>query len=128
MSKKVETPAVKARKTKLSNKSVEELIQIILRKDEVERKQQAVIKSLTLDIEQYKEDAQLGNEFKDKYNAAINCLDNAKADMDGTLDRLDDVTNQLQAYKSKAELWKYIAVGSIICAVVAVIIGFWRIL
>lgn len=51
MSKKKETPAIKARKTKLNQKSTEELIQIILRKDAVERKNNEIIQGYKNDLE-----------------------------------------------------------------------------
>ena len=41
----------KSRKTKLSKKSVEELVNIILRKDDVERRKDNLIKALKINIQ-----------------------------------------------------------------------------
>ena len=49
---KKETSVTKQRKTKLSKKNCEELISIIMRKDEVERKNNAVIKQLKDELAQ----------------------------------------------------------------------------
>ena len=50
MSKELST-SEKSRKTKLSKKSVEELVNIILRKDDVERRKDNLIKALKIDIQ-----------------------------------------------------------------------------
>lgn len=50
MSKELST-AEKSRKTKLSKKSVEELVNIILRKDDVERRKDNLIKALKINIQ-----------------------------------------------------------------------------
>ena len=43
--------AEKSRKTKLSKKSVEELVNIILRKDDVERRKDNLIKALKINVQ-----------------------------------------------------------------------------
>ena len=50
MSKELST-AEKSRKTKLSKKSVEELVNIILRKDDVERRKDNLIKALKINVQ-----------------------------------------------------------------------------
>ena len=50
MSKELST-AEKSRKTKLSKKSVEELVNIILRKDDVERRKNNLIKALKINVQ-----------------------------------------------------------------------------
>lgn len=50
MSKELST-AEKSRKTKLSKKSIEELVNIILRKDDVERRKDNLIKALKINIQ-----------------------------------------------------------------------------
>ena len=50
MNKELST-AEKSRKTKLSKKSVEELVNIILRKDDVERRKDNLIKALKINVQ-----------------------------------------------------------------------------
>ena len=50
MSKELST-SEKSRKTKLSKKSIEELVNIILRKDDVERRKDNLIKALKINIQ-----------------------------------------------------------------------------
>lgn len=50
MAKELST-SEKSRKTKLSKKSVEELVNIILRKDDVERRKDNLIKALKINIQ-----------------------------------------------------------------------------
>lgn len=50
MSKELST-AEKSRKTKLSKKSIEELVNIILRKDDVERRKDNLIKALKINVQ-----------------------------------------------------------------------------
>ena len=51
MKEKELSVAEKTRKTKLSKKSVDELVNIILRKDDIERKNNKIIKCLKTNIE-----------------------------------------------------------------------------
>ena len=51
MKEKELSVAEKTRKTKLSKKSVDELVNIILRKDDIERKNNKLIKCLKINIE-----------------------------------------------------------------------------
>ena len=53
MAKELST-SEKSRKTKLSKKSVEELVNIILRKDDVERRKDNLIKALKINIQGFK--------------------------------------------------------------------------
>lgn len=65
------TPQVKSRKTKLGKKSVEELIDIILRKDKTEKNLNALVASL-----------------KGEVNTLTGRLNNCSKDMAGTLETL----------------------------------------
>ena len=57
--------AEKSRKTKLSKKSVEELVNIILRKDDVERRKDNLIKALKINIQGLeKKNESLNNDIK----------------------------------------------------------------
>lgn len=78
MAKNAKTPVIKARETKLSKKSVEELIEIILRKDSVERKLNSQIIALKSEV----------NELNSK-------MENAVKDMDGTLSALNENKEKL---------------------------------
>ena len=74
MAKTAKEIAVKGRQTKLGKKSAEELITIVLRKDEVERKL----------------NAQISN-FKGEINSLNACISACKKDMDGTLKELKNL-------------------------------------
>jgi len=78
MAKNAKTPVIKARETKLSKKSVEELIDIILRKDSVERKLNSQIVTL-----------------KSEVNDINSRMENAVKDMDGTLSALNENKEKL---------------------------------
>ena len=57
--------AEKSRKTKLSKKSVEELVNIVLRKDDVERRKDNLIKALKINIQGLeKKNESLNNDIK----------------------------------------------------------------
>lgn len=78
MAKNAKTPVIKARETKLSKKSVEELIDIILRKDSVERKLNTQIISL-----------------KSEVNDLNSRMENAIKDMNGTLSAFNETKEKL---------------------------------
>ena len=79
MAKNVNEKALKTRQTKLSKKSSEELVQIILRKDNIEKNLNGQIINL-----------------KGEVNSLSTRVNNFDADMEGTLQSLD-------AYKGRVE-------------------------
>lgn len=86
MAKNAKTAAVKGRETKLNKKSVEELIQIILRKDATERNYAAQIKSLKAEV-----------------NELVSRLDNSVKDMEGTQKTIENLKTK---YNSQIEATK----------------------
>ena len=84
MKEKELSVAEKTRKTKLSKKSVDELVNIILRKDDIERKNNKLIKCLKINIE--------GLEKKTKGLEEDNkCLETANVNLNNSFDRLNKV-------------------------------------
>ena len=106
MKEKELSVAEKTRKTKLSKKSVDELVNIILRKDDIERKNNKLIKCLKTNIE--------GLEKKNKTLAEDNkCLEDANVNLNNsfnelnraykeTIKKLDDSLNTIQHYDDNA--------------------------
>lgn len=94
--------AEKTRKTKLSKKSVDELVNIILRKDDIERKNNKLIKCLKINIE--------GLEKKNKgLEEDIKCLEVTNVNLDNafnevnkaykeTVKKLDDSVTTIKHY------------------------------
>lgn len=78
------TPQVKGRQTKLSKKSTEELIEIILRKDKTENNLNNQIKSL-----------------KSESNSISAKLQNCKADMDGTMETIESYKSNLKVLNER---------------------------
>lgn len=84
MKEKELSVAEKTRKTKLSKKSIDELVNIILRKDDIERKNNKLIKCLKINIE--------GLEKKTKGLEEDNtCLEDANVNLNNSFDRLNKV-------------------------------------
>ena len=84
MKEKELSVAEKTRKTKLSKKSVDELVNIILRKDDIERKNNKLIKCLKINID--------GLEKKNKSLEEDNkCLEDANVNLNNSFDRLNKV-------------------------------------
>ena len=106
MKEKELSVAEKTRKTKLSKKSVDELVNIILRKDDIERKNNKLIKCLKINIE--------GLEKKSKSIEEDNkCLETANVNLNNsfnelnkvykeTVKKLDDSLNTIQHYDDNA--------------------------
>lgn len=141
MKEKELSVAEKSRKTKLSKKSVDELVNIILRKDDIERKNNKLIKCLKINIE--------GLEKKNKGLEEDNkCLEAANVNLNNsfnelnkvykeTIKKLDDSLNTIQHYdndifslqdkinklvKSNARCFGYgLVVGAVIVLVVKLI-------
>lgn len=141
MKEKELSVAEKTRKTKLSKKSVDELVNIILRKDDIERKNNKLIKCLKINID--------GLEKKTKGLEEDNtCLEDANVNLNNsfnelnkvykeTIKKLDDSLNTIQHYdndifslqdkinrlvKSNSKCFSYgLLVGAIIVLVVKLI-------
>lgn len=102
MKEKELSVAEKTRKTKLSKKSVDELVNIILRKDDIERKNNKLIKCLKINIE--------GLEKKIKGLEEDNkCLETSNVNLDNafnevnkaykeTIKKLDDSVTTIKHY------------------------------
>ena len=84
MAKNGKTAAVKGRETKLNKKSNDELIQIILKKDKVERNLNNQIKSL-----------------KGEINALSTRIKNFDSDMEGTIQTIESYKDQVKTLQEK---------------------------
>ena len=141
MKEKELSVAEKTRKTKLSKKSVDELVNIILRKDDIERKNNKLIKYLKINIDGLEKKAK-GLEEDNK------CLEDANVNLDNsfnelnkvykeTIKKLDDSLNTIQHYdndifslqdkinrlvKSNSKCFSYgLIIGAVIVLVVKLI-------
>ena len=99
--------AKKSRKTKLSKKSVEELVNIVLRKDDVERRKDNLIKALKINIQGLeKKNESLNNDIKNaetEYNdlqkrnfAVIKAREDFKFEVESLITQLKDSETQLK--------------------------------
>ena len=84
MTKNGKTAAVKGRETKLNKKSNDELIQIILKKDKVERNLNNQIKSL-----------------KGEINSLSVRIKNFDSDMEGTIQAIESYKDQVKTLQEK---------------------------
>lgn len=84
MAKNGKTAAVKGRETKLNKKSNDELIQIILKKDKVERNLNNQIKSL-----------------KGEINSLSTRVKNFDSDMEGTIQTIESYKDQVKTLQEK---------------------------
>ena len=84
MAKNGKTAAVKGRETKLNKKSNDKLIQIILKKDKVERNLNNQIKSL-----------------KGEINALSTRIKNFDSDMEGTIQTIESYKDQVKTLQEK---------------------------
>lgn len=102
MKEKELSVAEKTRKTKLSKKSIDELVNIILRKDDIERKNNKLIKCLKINIEGL-EKKNKGLEEDNKCLEVTNVnLDNAFNEVNKaykeTVKKLDDSSTTIKHY------------------------------
>ena len=102
MKEKELSVAEKTRKTKLSKKSVDELVNIILRKDDIERKNNKLIKCLKINIDGLEKKTK-GLEEDNKCLEASNInLDNAFNEINKaykeTIKKLDDSVTTIKHY------------------------------
>lgn len=114
MKEKELSVAEKTRKTKLSKKSIDELVNIILRKDDIERKNNKLIKYLKITIDGLEKKTK-GIEEDNKYledanvnlNNSFNEVNKAYKDSLNTIQHYDDIfslqdkINRLVKYNSK---------------------------
>ena len=88
MKEKELSVAEKTRKTKLSKKSVDELVNIILRKDDIERKNNKLIKCLKINIE--------GLEKKNKGLEEDNkCLETTNVNLDNAINEVNKAYKEI---------------------------------
>lgn len=102
MKEKELSVAEKTRKTKLSKKSIDELVNIILRKDDIERKNNKLIKCLKINIDGLEKKTK-GLEEDNKCLEAANVnLDNAFNEVNKaykeTIKKLDDSVTTIKHY------------------------------
>lgn len=127
MKEKELSVAEKTRKTKLSKKSIDELVNIILRKDDIERKNNKLIKYLKITIDGLEKKIK-GLEEDNKYledgnvnlNNSFNALNKDYKDSLNTIQHYDDDIFSLQdkinkLVKSNARCFGYgLVVGAVI--------------
>ena len=106
---------VKARQTKLSKKTNEELIEIILRKDKTERSlnsQVVALKSevntLTSRVNNFDKDQEGNikaiNDWKERYYEAYNLVNNLNTKIASLNSRIDCITKDVKDYDTNYEL------------------------
>lgn len=138
MSKEL-SAAEKSRKTKLSKKSVEELVNIILRKDDVERRKDNLIKALKINIQGLeKKNESLNNDIKNaetEYNdlqkrnfAVVKAREDFKFEVESLMTQLKDSETQInelhEAIKNTSNsAIKMFALGGVIGIIVMVIVA-----
>lgn len=138
MSKEL-SAAEKSRKTKLSKKSVEELVNIILRKDDVERRKDNLIKALKINIQGLeKKNESLNNDIKNaetEYNdlqkrnfAVVKTREDFKFEVESLMTQLKDSETQINELheaikKTSNSAIKMFALGGVIGIIVMVIVA-----
>lgn len=106
---------VKARQTKLSKKSNEELIEIILRKDKTERSLNAQVvalksevNTLTSRINNFDKDQEGNikaiNDWKKRYNEAYDLVDSLNSRIVSLNSRIECLTKDIKEYDTSHEL------------------------
>lgn len=131
MSKELST-AEKSRKTKLSKKSVEELVNIILRKDDVERRKDNLIKALKINIQGLEKKVEaisnnitnIETEYNELKRSNFNAIkDNAnfKTQLEDSEYQIEKLNRVIQKYNNSAI--KMFALGSVIGFLVAEIVA-----
>lgn len=109
MAKNELSPSKKGRVTKLSQKSVNELINIILRKDDVERKQTSRINelqnSIASSIKKY-------CALDENYQKALGTIESTKKSYTCLLDKYDNLVNSYDKLEEDNILLRKICIGS----------------
>lgn len=102
MKEKELSVAEKTRKTKLSKKSVDELVNIILRKDDIERKNNKLIKCLKINIDGLEKKTKgLEEDYQklEDINVSVNdSFDNLNRAYKETIKKLDDSLTTIKHY------------------------------
>lgn len=102
MKEKELSTAEKSRKTKLSKKSVDELVNIILRKDDIERKNNKLIKYLKITINGLEKKTKgLEEDYQklEDINVSVNdSFDNLNRAYKETIKKLDDSSTTIKHY------------------------------
>ena len=102
MKEKELSVAEKTRKTKLSKKSVDELVNIILRKDDIERKNNKLIKCLKINIDGLEKKTKgLEEDYQklEDINVSVNdSFDNLNRAYKETVKKLDDSLTTIKHY------------------------------
>ena len=138
MSKEL-TSAEKSRRTKLGNKSDEELIDIIIRKDDVGRRKDNLIKALKINIQGLeKKNESLNNDIKNaetEYNdlqkrnfAVVKSREDFKFEVESLMTQLKDSETQInelhEAIKNTSNsAIKMFALGGVIGIIIMVIVA-----
>ena len=131
--------AEKSRKTKLSKKSIEELVNIILRKDDVGRRKDNLIKALKINIQGLeKKNESLNNDIKNaetEYNdlqkrnfAVVKAREDFKFEVESLMTQLKDSETQInklhEAIKNTFNsAIKMFALGGVIGIIIMVIVA-----
>lgn len=131
--------AEKSRKTKLSKKSVEELVNIVLRKDDVERRKDNLIKVLKINIQGLeKKNESLNNDIKNaetEYNdlqkrnfAVIKAREDFKFEVKSLKTQLVDSETQINELhkaikKASNSAIKMFALGGVIGIIIMAIVA-----
>ena len=138
MSKEL-TSAEKSRRTKLGNKSVEELIDIIIRKDDIGRRKDNLIKALKINILGLeKKNESLNNDIKNtetEYNdlqkrnfAVVKAREYFKFEVESLMTQLKDSETQINELheaikKTSNSAIKMFALGGVIGIIIMVIVA-----
>ena len=138
MNKELST-AEKSRKTKLSKKSVEELVNIILRKDDVERRKDNLIKALKINVQGLEKKVEaisnnitnIENEYNDlqkRHFAVIKAREDFKFEAKSLKTQLVDSETQINELhnaikKASNSAIKMFALGGVIGFLVAEIVA-----
>lgn len=131
--------AEKSRKTKLSKKSVEELVNIVLRKDDVERRKDNLIKALKINIQGLeKKNESLNNDIKNvetEYNdlqkrnfVVVKSREDFKFEVESLTTQLKDSETQINELheaikKTSNSAIKMFALGGVIGIIIMVIVA-----
>ena len=131
--------AEKSRKTKLSKKNIEELIDIVLRKDDVERRKNNLIKALKINIQGLeKKNESLNNDIKNaetEYNdlqkrnfAVVKAREDFKFEVESLMTQLKDSETQINELheaikKISNSAIKMFALGGVIGIIIMAIVA-----
>lgn len=119
MAKNEMSPSKKGRVTKLSNKSVNELVNIILRKDDVERKQTSRINelqnSIASSIKKY-------CALDETYQKALSTIESTKKNYTCLLDKYDNLVDRYDEFEEDNTILRKICIGSSLFNVILILV------